>query len=83
MTKYQVTAPATPGAQPTVIGAADTLSDARRIAKPLRARPDLSGQDVRIERPDGQLVEYAGPVALTRLSPNPARGSRPTGLWAL
>jgi len=58
--QYLITCPATPGATPSVCGKANTLSEARRIARELW-RPDLQGQDVRIERPDGHLVEYAGP----------------------
>lgn len=60
MTKYHVTAPKTPGATPSSEGAS-SLREARQIAKQYRDRRDLSNQGVRIERPDGQLVEYAGP----------------------
>jgi hypothetical protein len=60
-TKYVITAPAVPGAAPTRVGTAETLADARKRAREFsRRRRDLRGQDVRIERPDGQLVEYAG-----------------------
>ena len=61
MAKYQVTAPRTPGATPTVIGTADTISEARKIARGCWS-PDLNGQDVRIETLDGSRVEYAGPA---------------------
>ena len=57
--KYTITAPATPGAHPTTIGTAQTLRDARRIAK-TAAMPSLTYQDVRIDS-GTQLVEYAGP----------------------
>ena len=60
MNKYLVTAPSTPGATPTS-QSVHTLRDARRIARTFRDRRDLRGQDVRIERADGRLVEYAGP----------------------
>lgn len=60
MSRYQVTAPKTPGATPSSQPAA-TLAEARKIAKAFAGRRDLTGQDVRIERADGQLVEYAGP----------------------
>ena len=62
MSKYAVTAPTTPGADPSRTPAA-TLAEARMIARQYRHRRDLRGQDVRIERADGQLVEYAGPAA--------------------
>jgi hypothetical protein len=62
MLKYQVTAPVTPGSKPTGVGFADTLRGARALSKPFKSRRDLRGQDVRIERADGQLVEYAGPA---------------------
>lgn len=62
MAKYVITAPSTPGAQPTVQGEFATLRTARAAAQKLSGRRDLKGQDVRIERPDGQLVEYAGPA---------------------
>jgi hypothetical protein len=59
--RYHVTAPATPGAQPTVIETCATLRDARRAARDhSRGERWLRGHDVRIERPDGMLVEYAG-----------------------
>lgn len=60
--RYQVSAPATPGARLTVAAKYATLRDARRYARDAyRSRRDLTWQDVRIERPDGMLVEYAGP----------------------
>lgn len=58
---YIVTAPKTPGATPTGT-AASNLAAARKIARQHRHRRDLAGQDVRIEREDGSLVEYAGPA---------------------
>jgi len=58
---YTLTAPATPGATPTVASTHSTLESARAAARTLsRGRPDLRGQDVRIDREDGSLVEYAG-----------------------
>lgn len=60
-TKYVVTAPKSPGAQPSAVAECATIAEARRAARPFASRKDLSGQDVRIERPDGMLVEYAGP----------------------
>ncbi len=61
MNKYHVSAPKNPGAVPSVIASSTTLRDARREAKAFtRGRRDLRGQDVRIERADGSLVEYAG-----------------------
>lgn len=59
--KYTVNAPKTPGAAATAI-AAGTLVEARKIAKQFYGRRDLKRQDVRIERADGTLVEYAGPA---------------------
>lgn len=61
MSKYIITAPSTPGAAPSEQGQANTISAARDAARKLW-RPWLRGQDVRIERPDGELVEYAGPA---------------------
>lgn len=61
MSKYNVSAPKTPGATPSNHPAA-SMAQARKIAKTFANRPDLKGQDVRIERADGQLVEYAGPA---------------------
>jgi hypothetical protein len=59
--KYHVSYPSTPGAAPAVHATASTIREARRIARDAsRGRSDLRGQDVRIERPDGVLVEYAG-----------------------
>lgn len=59
--QYTVTAPKTPGSQPSVVGTARRIADARKLAKPYQSRRDLTHQDVRIER-DGKLAEYAGPV---------------------
>ena len=61
MTKYTVSAPKTPGASPSA-HPAKTLAEARKIAKTFADRRDLKGQDVRIEKADGSLVEYAGPA---------------------
>lgn len=61
MTKYIVSAPKTPGATPSETPAA-TLAEARKIAKTYSGRRDLKGQDVRINKADGSLVEYAGPA---------------------
>ena len=57
--KYTITAPRTPGQQPTTIGTASTLRDARKIAK-AAAMPSLTYQDVRIDC-GSVLVEFAGP----------------------
>ena len=60
--KYQVSAPKTPGASPTVLSTHSTLREARKAARSLGARRDLTRQDVRIERTtDIHVVEYAGP----------------------
>lgn len=59
--KIYVRMPPAPGATPSLYPA-ESLEVARRLARRLIAdRPDLRGQDVRIERTDGQLIEYAGP----------------------
>lgn len=60
MSKYTVTAPKTPGALATS-QSANTLAQARAIAKELAGARYLTHQDVRIDRADGHLVEYAGP----------------------
>ena len=62
MTSYQIRTRTTPGATPTVVAETKTLAGARKIARTYRDRRDLTGQDVRIERADGSLVEYAGPT---------------------
>lgn len=60
---YTITMPRTPGAQASAVATATKLADARKQAKSLSSdRRDLRGQDVRIERADGSLVEYAGPA---------------------
>lgn len=59
--KYNVSAPKTPGSAHSITHAT-TLADARKIAKQFSSRADLKRQDVRIERADGTLVEYAGPA---------------------
>lgn len=59
---YQVTYPTTPGSTPTVQIGARTIREARRHARAeAQARRDLTYQDIRIERRDGRLVEFAGP----------------------
>jgi len=57
-----VWAPKTPGSDPTVIGVADTIADARKIAATLEHRRDLNRQDVviRLDR-DGKIIERCGP----------------------
>ncbi len=74
MTKYTVTYPATPGAaRHTRHSKHRLLGSARKAADDAgRDRRDLTWQDIRIERVDGTLVEYAGPARL-------ARGIRFTG----
>lgn len=60
---YVISMPATPGATPREVARPQTLREARVIARKLsHDRRDLVGQDVRIERHDGSLVEYAGPA---------------------
>jgi hypothetical protein len=59
--RYRVTAPSTPGAVATEQARCVTLVAARRAAKRFAQRKDLNNCDVRIERADGVLVEYAGP----------------------
>lgn len=60
---YQVSMPTHPGARSVTLGPYSTLAEARRVAKTRSSgRRDLVGQDVRIERTDGQLVEYTGPA---------------------
>ena len=61
-TRYTLTYPATPGAIPTRQWSGATIREARREAVACRARRDLRYQDVRIDRADGRLAEYAGPV---------------------
>jgi len=60
--KLHITAPATPGATPSVVATANTIDEARRKAVEFSwSRRDLRGSDVRIELADGgQLIEYAG-----------------------
>lgn len=59
---YLLTYPETPGAEPTSTECA-TLRQAREMAaaEVRFGRKDLTYQDIRIERADGTLVEYAGP----------------------
>jgi hypothetical protein len=61
MHRYQISAPRTPGAEPTMLSTHARIDDARRAARELEHRRDLTRQDVRIEYADGRLVEYAGP----------------------
>lgn len=60
--KLTVWAPKTPGAEATVVGEADTLDEARKIASGYATRPDLKMQDVfiRLGR-DGKIIERCGP----------------------
>lgn len=60
---YAIVAPPTPGAAPRWVGGADTIADAEAVAARFGAdRPDLRGQDVRIEyATSGRLVRRAGP----------------------
>lgn len=60
--KFEVVAPRTPGAVPSVIGTADTLAEARAIARKYWRR-DLKGCDVIIRTAaTGRRVEFAGPA---------------------
>lgn len=59
-TGYLMSAPSTPGARPTHSYVSD-LAAARARAASCDERRDLRYTDVRIERLDGSLVEYAGP----------------------
>ena len=59
--RYIVSAPTSPGDSATEHGRFETLRDARRGADAFANRDDLTYQDVRIERLNGSLVEYAGP----------------------
>ena len=61
---YQVRLPETPGSQPRVAARGLTLAQARRECDSydIQERRDLTYQDVRIERADGRLYEYAGPM---------------------
>jgi hypothetical protein len=60
---YQIRYPRTPGSEPSVNGYADCIRDARSHAIVYTAsRRDLRYRDVRIERLDGRLQEYAGPL---------------------
>src|SRR5437868_7118130 len=54
----QVSAPSTPGAEPSAIPATD-MADAERIAETFAHRRDLVWQSVRIERLDGTLIKHA------------------------
>lgn len=62
MSLYQICAPRVPGAQPETYPVDGTLAEVRELAtERYGARRDLLRLNVRIERRDGQLVEYAGP----------------------
>jgi hypothetical protein len=58
--RYRVVAPPTPGGAPRQ-GPPVTLREARVIGRSYAIRADLTYQDVRIERINGDLYEYAGP----------------------
>lgn len=58
---YQIQTRTTPGATPSIVASTKTLAEARKVARTYSDRRDLTNQDVRIQREDGQLVEYAGP----------------------
>ena len=62
-TQYEVVAPKTPGAQPSVVFTGDTLLSAREYsAVRFVYRRDLRMQDVVIRRTrDGKQIETAGP----------------------
>lgn len=61
--KLTVWAPRVPGAAASVVGACDTIAEARQIAADFRHRADLTYQDVfvRLGR-DGKIVERCGPA---------------------
>jgi hypothetical protein len=60
--KLTVWAPATPGAEPSLVGQCDTIADAREIAERFEHRRDLRMQDVVIRAGrDGKIVELCGP----------------------
>lgn len=59
--KFSVVAPRVPGATPSVVAECGTIEEARAAARDFsRGRRDLRGADVRINMPDGRLVERAG-----------------------
>lgn len=60
--KLTVWAPRTPGAAESVIGTADKIADARKIAAQFAGRRDLKRQDVVIRLGhDGKIIERCGP----------------------
>lgn len=63
---YEVVAPKFPGSAPSVIGRADKLTEARKIAREFsRGRKDLRGQDAYIRYADsGQIVRGERSVGL-------------------
>jgi len=59
---YNLISRLTPGAKMMIVSGARNLRAVRKDAKTNYGdRADLTYQDVRIERQDGTLVEYAGP----------------------
>ena len=60
--KLSVWAPKVPGVEPTIVGWADTVTEAREIAAEYGRRRDLRMQDIviRLGR-DGKIIERAGP----------------------
>jgi len=63
LAKYNISYPLTPGAAPSIAEQNVSLREARKIAAHVAARRrDLTYQDIRLERADGTLVEYAGPA---------------------
>ena len=56
-----VTAPKTPGAEPTVIATCATIAEARKVAAGFSGRRDLTYQDVVIRR-GARIVERCGPA---------------------
>lgn len=62
--RYALAYPATPGAAQVIWSGHMTLAEVEQeiVTLGLRHRRDLAYQDVRIERGDGSLVRYAGPI---------------------
>ena len=60
--KLSVWAPKVPGLETSIVGLADTMDDAHRIASRFQNRRDLYRHDVyiRLGR-DGVIIEYCGP----------------------
>ncbi len=59
--KLAVWAPAVPGHDATIVGTADTMEQARKIAARYDHRRDLRMQDVTIRLASGKIVEKCGP----------------------